>query len=229
MHILRGTARALAGGGAVAEAADPLLTGLLAWYRADGTDRSGNANDLTAAGTPGTAAGVGAVAGSAMSLSELNYFTRDDLVTSGAMTLAAWLYGDTAGEFMLVGQRAAVVTASTAVALAVTDAFEVYGTDGGGDLAPQSSAITGVWSHIVIATTGAVTKLYQDGAEIATVTRSPVYTDVTTFSVGEPYDVVIPTVLLCEAVGVWSRALSAGEVTTLYGAGSGNPAYDPTA
>jgi hypothetical protein len=223
MHILRGTARALAGGGAAAEAADPLLTGLVAWYRNNGTNRAatGAANNLTPFGSPTTAAGVGAVANSAMSIPTGGdgFSIAAALVAAAPMSLSFWFKRAAAADAVYVVQADG---GSARVMLATYDSEgALTGFDGTAN-ASLSGSLDDSWHHAVVTTDGVTVTSYYDGA-LANAEASVPTTGAETFSV------TCQSEILYEAVGVWSRALSAGEVTTLYGAGSGSPAYDPTA
>lgn len=101
--------------------------------------------------------------------------------------------------------------------------------DGGGSSAYNTTLTTGTWYHLVLTFSGVnaagSSKLYLNGAEVisanlyGTIDYSP-YTDV--FAVGSSRNGSSNfTKGLIDEIGMWSRALSSTEVTSLYNSGSG--------
>ena len=79
--------------------ADSLLTGLLAFYRNNGTDRSGNGNTLTAEGSPGTTTGIGGVAGAAASMGDSKgWVITPPIITVYPYTVNVWANSENVGS-----------------------------------------------------------------------------------------------------------------------------------
>jgi len=89
---------------------------------------------------------------------------------------------------------------------------------------------TGVWYHLVLtfnASTGALI-CYVNGSSYVTNTNASVTSvqnNSLNFSIGAHHTGTRPFDGVIDEVGIWSRALSASDVTTLYNSGSGIP-YD---
>lgn len=108
----------------------------------------------------------------------------------------------------------------------------VYGSNNAGNIFKHYNGITdstGVWLHTVVTWDGTNLKVYRDGADITAGLGKPTdnagtMSDLTRkFRLGAADNVVIqsPHNGQIDAVGLWSRAITAAEVTTLYNAGTG--------
>lgn len=82
---------------------------------------------------------------------------------------------------------------------------------------------TNTWHHLVLSRNGTTLKAYIDGSQVSSTTDSTIIASNQSFKIGRlspagyssHFDGII------DEVGVWNRALTAGEVTSLYNSGSG--------
>lgn len=111
------------------------------------------------------------------------------------------------------------------------NAFGLFlGTDGTGDLvffgnggANDLSITTisgGVWSHVVVTYDGTTLTAYVNGSSAASALRT-LATSAGNTNIGRRTDNTASWDGAIDEVGVWSRALTAGEVTQLYNGGVG--------
>ena len=210
-----------------------LLTGLVAWYRNDETDHSGNGNDATPFGTPEATAGIGGVAGAAVGCSNTDRFTFPDyLVANDApWSMTGWVNRNSASDLELVYWDAEDVDA-----IRLSNTIQVVGGDlkffatpdlEAGELAYQSDLPEGEWVHLAVTFDGAdAVTLYVNGVEVATDTIAAGEQgefNGTQFWLG--IDVGSKSVKY-QFFGVYDLELDAEQVAYLYQGGDG---FDPTA
>jgi hypothetical protein len=198
----------------------PLLTGLVAYYKLDGNlaVASGNGRDLTPSSPTYGAGkiGQGLVTG-AGSRTPLGGMTDD------AASLAAWfkptgigggIYGGTV-EFDPTGTVPGLFGLALFEDDAAPPSLQAF-ADGSAFADEQVTA--GEWSLAVVTWDGDLLHFYVNGAVGPTDTAPPPEGwSGAAFRVATTIDTPTPI----DEVGVWSRALSAGEVATLYNGGEG--------
>lgn len=94
-----------------------------------------------------------------------------------------------------------------------------------------SSYTPGNWYHVVGVRDGTTLRLYVNGSSVGTYTNTDVDDDLSntsTFYIGRHNSTGRFTDGVVDEVGIWSRALSASDVTALYNSGAGLP-YEATA
>ena len=208
------------GGGGGGGGSSSLLTGLLAFYNlSDLTDASGNGNTLT--NNNGVTFSAGKV-GNAMNCNGGSSWLSTDLGTTSQFTASLWISLPTNGTdqhfisnwnlgnnsfFMARGGNGALYGAINS---------SIFNWDGNNT--PISDQ-TYPWIHFVFAYDGSNVKVYTHGQNTNTV-ASGGSVNLSTLNIGRLSGVGGPTGQL-DAVGIWSRALTSGEVTELYNAGTG--------
>jgi len=213
------------GGGA---APSSLLSGLLAYWNLNTTswlDSSGSGNTLTANG------GVSLVSGKInncanfdgdvdesvfMWLSRSNFFNFD----SGNFSVSQWVYFEGSSYYQsLFSTRVdgAATSNSFSVVADLNNKLSFY--DGGftGDLYTFSGSN---WYHLTTVRDGSTINFYVDGSFAASVAKSNPY-EVTSIAMGGHLNGEEPLNGRIDEVGVWNRALTGAEITSLYNAGAG--------
>lgn len=196
---------------AVAAAAAALLTSIKGWYRlgANGTDTSGQSNDLTM--TAPTYAGGKLTAGSGVKTGAMTGATSWSISGwySGAEVLG---FGNGPGVYVEATKNYGLRSESDLVNVLATAVAESE---------TQSGVIANAEHHFAATFASGVLKVYVDGSLANTgAGDAGTYGDFTILS-NDAWQGSI------RMVGVWAnRVLSSGDVTTLYGGGT---PYDPTA
>lgn len=196
---------------------------LLAFYRNDGIDRSGNGHNLTAGGTPGTTIGLGGVANAAMLLDAdvgNNYSLLGQIVPVAVpFTIAGFCKCIASGPFTMLHQDASgqdvfciKISQPTGIATWVIDhaAKQIAVASNPGHAFHHYA---GTWD-------GVTSRFYIDGAEAGNAAFIP-STGMGVFALG-PGDFGQAAL---QYVGVYDAALSAPQVSELYNGGLG---LDPT-
>lgn len=203
-----------------------LTDNLISYYKLD--ESSGNASDsvgsntLTNRGTTGYSSGKinnGAVFDGTnnkrLDISNgLEYKTADD------RTWSFWVNpsGLTAGYFI---DNVGTTNDIRMIVYPETNKITLFAN--GNTKSTATTVSTGNWYHIVVTKSGTTYELYMNGSSQGTVSQGSLtyYSDA--FSLGAPFDgygsLTNGTI---DEVGIWSRALTSGEVTSLYNSGSGN-------
>jgi hypothetical protein len=213
------------------------LIDLEAYYKFnnDGLDASGNGLDLTFTGTEAYATGK---FGNGYDLpgNEANYAARavNDTVldfpgAKATFSISAWVNPTTltaAAGFQSVVEK---VNAALGWGVIVLNDGSVQFAAGGAGLATTATGVvtTGSFQHILVVNDGTTTKIYVDGTEEAS--AASITNNITTepLRIGDratsnsPWDGVI------DEVAIWSRALTAAEITELYNSGSGLELENP--
>jgi hypothetical protein len=223
----------------------PLLNGLLAYWKLDTTgwiDSSGNGRNLTLVGSLSNPAGL--IGNSATGFSNSNYLiTPSGLAPlSGQRTYSAWVYfnSNDIGYQMIFVEGGSSDYQSTQpfyveVNNTITSLFTTALPEDNTWTNVMGTAIvpnTGVWYHLVQTLDGSIGKFYVNGnLEASSAYSDPIAApDIDRFLLGRYYTNIDynenasnPLVLdgKLDEVGVWNRALSQAEVTSLYNAGAG--------
>jgi len=195
-----------------------LLTGLEAYYRFEGDleDASGNGRVLTNNGPAFGAGVIGAGLADGGGLSDPVILTGVSPAT-GEYTAAAWVQ---------------VGGATPLASVNLIDANEGYDVIRIGPRATGVRVVVGSdvtdlpaaagWHHVAQVVGGGQQRVYLDGALAAGPTSTAAWVDGSTGQL----DVQATGGAGTDEVGVWSRALSADEIASLYNGGAG---FDPTA
>ena len=209
---------------------------LLAWYRNNGTDTSGNGNNLSGTVTQGT--GFNGAANAAMVFSGSGVLQRTAIFSTTNWSIAFW-YKVAAGAYNIVFVSQLNDDFITRVPF-TSGGNDTGGTDGLNteagvrDLGGFTGATTGTgvtantWFHFAATYDGTTALLYKNGTQVATATVSlPAISSSfpNAFKIGQG-DGTAPAAPYAQWVGCWSRALSGSEVSSLYNGGTG---FDPTA
>jgi hypothetical protein len=238
----------LGSGTFAATAPSSLLTGLLAYWKFDNNgsagvsllDSSGNSRTLSAPnGTGGVSLGTGKINGSAsFSGDNQTYFTRDGTFLDGEndeYSISAWVKTTLANDVLIVDQATGVNWIGSTITLDMFSNGRIYGTIFWGveeenpiyDRVVGSASINnGNWHHTVFTwkRTGSL-KVYVDGALDGSLSSSGNYANSPTNNLSinsnSNGDFAIGRNVNIDEVGIWSKELSASEITSLYNAGAG--------
>jgi hypothetical protein len=152
---------------------------------------------------------------------------------TGDLTVSGWIYfitipsGSSSAWILGRGVTSATTPAYSGFGLAGYSSTAYWYTGGGGAYSNATDTITtGQWYHMVGTRSGTTTKLYIDGALVSTVTTPSVYDvdNALNAAIGAIYTTgwFTPTDGYIWDTAVWSRELSAAEVTEIYNAGNAN-------
>jgi len=220
----------------------PLLIGLLAYWKLDTTgwiDSSGNGRNLTLVGSLSNPAGL--LGNSASGFSGNDYLiTPSGLAPlSGKRTYSCWVYfnSNDIGYQIIWGQGGTEDYQSTYPFIIETNnqitswfttenGYWTNGIDSG--IIPD----TDVWYHLVLTFDGSIGILYVNGTSVGSseYSGSILAPDIDRFLLGKYYTDInyndnefnpLPLDGKIDEVGVWDRALSQEEITSLYNAGAG--------
>jgi hypothetical protein len=216
-------------------ASSTLLTGLVSYWKmgeASGTivDSTGTNSSSANTGTYGNAGKLGnCITYSAGQLTTLSNISGFGMNRTGAYSIALWMKVTASlGAFaMLIG--AAIANDAPSLYLAASAGDPQYAlrfaTENNTTEATSDPVFThDVWYHIIMVKNGTAVTLYINGSSVGTGTESNAYvndplTPATIFigSDGAGSDFIGAI----DEVGVWSKALSAGEIAELYNSGTG--------
>ena len=235
----------LGSGTFAATAPSSLLTGLLAYWKFDNNgsggvsllDSSGNSRTLTAPnGTGGVSLGTGKINGSAsFSGDNQTYFTRDGTFLDGdndEYSISAWVKTTLANDVLIVDQATGDNWIGSTIQFDMFSDGRIYGSIFWSDTpdydrAEGSSSINnGNWHHTAFTwkRTGLL-KVYVDGTLDGSLSSSGNYANTPTnnLSINSNADgsYAIGRNANIDEVGIWSKELSASEITSLYNAGAG--------
>ncbi|MEJ0053546.1 MAG: LamG domain-containing protein [bacterium] len=164
-----------------------------------------------------------------------HYFTADDLTQNGLdvtgdMTLACWVkFGSQPPDMYPILAKWGGPSDANSYRLAYANAGGTgalfFGTNGSSNeqvTIPQTLS-DGAWYYIAATASGTTGTIYVNGAGIGTGTVAETKNDSSTaFGLGYQAGGNISGDQLQDECGVWSRALTAGEIAELYNGGAGN-------
>lgn len=209
-----------------------LLTGLVGYWKLD--ESSGTAADSEGSNT-GTVTGTvtqGATGkiGTAYTFigggsSYLNCGTDASLRITSAGSISAWIYQTSSGPYSTVVGNDDFdtdrhgynffVRADGTVSLELASASAAQSINGG-------TITNNAWHHIVATWDGSNVHIYIDGVDGGAVSQTVTPTQNTSsFRIANASVGTYDFTGTIDEVGVWSRALTSGEVTSLYNSGSG--------
>lgn len=218
-----------------------LTDNLMGAWRFDSalTDSSGRGNDLTGSGSPGYAAGK---LGNALSLTGTEYAYRADnadLSVAGPFTIVSWInvtgtnFSFIATKHGAAGQREwDFRLQNNAGAPGTSRNLEIFVSNNGTALTGAASTGTlvtpSVWHMVAGGYDGSLVWVQVDnGTVFSTAYSSGVFDSTSEFRIGSRADTgSFKMIGLQDMTMLWDRALTAGELTTLYNSGNG---HDPTA
>jgi hypothetical protein len=165
------------------------------------------------------------------------------LKPASAVSISAWVkqdainyYGQIAGMATDTGSKESGYSVLSDNSIGGTAGYVAWisaGADADGNYMSKNTGYTlGQWNHIAMTYNGSQTKVYVNGTAATPGTSESGnidYTYVTSFYIGVYWTPVggqtqwwLPYKGLIDDVGVWNRALSAGEISWLYNGGTGN-------
>ena len=212
-----------------------LLTNLTSYYKFD--ESSGNPADSVGSNTltnNGTVTYVAAKInnGANLAIASSQFLSRaSQSFNSTAGTISAWVkltsQPSVAGYSFCIFSTSPNTGAEGVDFLMSSDAtpvIRVYFGNAAGGVASHTTALTnGVWYHMVATWTTARKDIYLDGTLVGSNTNAQTQTaGSTTAYVGNQS--AAPTRyadMVVDEMGIWSRAITAAEVTELYNGGSG--------
>lgn len=210
------------GGGGGGGGSSSLLTGLLAFYNlSDLTDASGNGNTLT--NNNGVTFSAGKI-GNAATFNGTNSYLRTTIpglatATSGDFSIACWVFlneSAQADDYILSQPGGAGLRWGSNG----HNAF-IF-NNGQADNVWLSNLTKNAWYHVGVVASGNNLLMYVNGSLQATLNKQSypsleelVIGQLSTNNFGYAWNDRI------DAVGLWNRALTSGEVTELYNAGTG--------
>jgi len=216
-----------------------LLTGLVAYYKLDhtsgttATDEIGS-NDGTEGGTV-TEDQAEAISGRSVLFSNTGYFdmgNTEDLSVGGEGSISVWVYcvsdpttsaNNLVGKINFTTDREGYHIWLYGTTAPYTIRAQIASSSARDQFEHTTTLTTGQWYHIVYtwSDNDNIHKLYLNGGEPITdaFTLTPV-TNVNNFRIGRnDYGSMVGSYV--DEVGVWSRALTADEITELYNGGNG--------
>lgn len=216
-----------------------LLTGLQAYYKLD--ESSGNASDssgnsFTLTNTGSTPYGTGKINNGAQfnrtnnrrlaSGSNLNFNWSNDYSWSFWVNMNAFVNS----EYLIDHVTTSGSDRRMIFYTGADSRFRIFAS--GNEAVSSSSFSTGVWYHIVGVKSGSNWTLYVNNISEATTTSSTIDYTANDMALGAAYDGFgANSNATIDEVGFWNKALTAGEISTLYngGAGLSYPFSTPTA
>lgn len=222
-----------------------LATGLVSYWELEEVSNgsapvtridSHGSNDLTDNNTVGSATGIQGN-GADMEKDNNEYLSITDASQTGLgitnnISISAWVKLESNSSVMTIAGKWASSNLSFLFYIAGNELIWRSG-DSGSNNAEADGAFTwslGTWYHVAVTYSSGAVTLYVNGADITvdgTGLGTSIYNGTAPFIIGsnannptgEDFDGVI------DEVGVWSRVLSASDVTALYNGGAGIP-YD---
>lgn len=207
-------------GGAGAGHANSLLTDLWSWYRNNGTDWSGNGRHMESTpGDPGTTTGIGGESDAAIDGDGINWWQLSgvEAFSGPAFSLSGWARATSEHTIVYCHELFNFVRAGIGLEPAVAKGL-VNGTAVTWD---DAGVTDGEFHHLVLTFDDGTARLYVDGELRATQSPLSMEYDISVIRIAGTTSPGSAT----QFVGIWSRALSADEVSHLFNGGDG---YDPT-
>ena len=215
------------GGLSVNRGASPLLNGLLAYWKLDTTswlDSSGNGNTLASFASSGSqvSTATGKIGDSAL-FSGSNYLSKDSFFITTNCSFSFWFKSSvTSGADLGVG----IVDA---VGGFYNNGFRFLSIDGVIYFQAPSTIVAnsvdsycdGTFHHAVGTADGSTIKIYIDGSFKQENSNDLGEVAVSDMAIGSYGDGLAQSGTQIDEVGVWNRALTGVEITSLYNAGAG--------
>ena len=196
-----------------------LLAGLQAFYKlSDTSDSSGNNNTLTVNGNVQFASGK---IGDAAGINGGKLTSSVNFQLNGEFTFSSWVYlNDINTEYGLYGSNGQVIAIYQG---------QVYSNTGNGFVfIPDAYVQAGEWTFITINTAPTISNIWINGTKTSFNADAGSFgLGITNISIGcilRDYNPATPDNSLngqIDAVGIWNRALTEGEVSALYNSGNG--------
>lgn len=221
MNLLTGCGRRV--GGAV-----DMTTGLAAFWPLNNvyTDSSGNGNTLSAVGSPDFTTSGPLNRKILRSPTTSDYAERDGFVVgSGDISIGGWFYYPGAANTFMVQCDDGVI--SNFIALRWVTGTHLYFNCGGLTAAVGPTTLSTGWHHIFGTYDGSAARLYHNSILLATASGTATYptTVAPKTRILGSYDGVAVANVLASLASIWSIALNARQISTLYNGGVG---FDPT-
>jgi len=209
-----------------------LLTNLVSYYKFDentGTTvgDSVGSNTGTWDGSPSGQWTTGKINSGGYIDGNLNHVTIPDspsLDFTTAVSISCWIYkSDLAGNRDIISKRSAWGTTSIPFEL-TTDGTNISWRVIGNSTYPtlNASLVINTWYHIVATWDGTTQYIYVNGSSIGSTSRTgTITTNTTAVEIGMLPGGGENFLGTIDEVGIWSRALTSTEVTTLYNSGAG--------
>lgn len=212
---------------------DAFNRGLVSWHRMEANDRnganttivdwSGNRNTLTLAVAP--TLGPGKVGGALVLNGTTQYATAANAMPSGAAvrTVMGWIKTTNTGGQVFYGSGSAGTSNVFAIGSGFSTGGVVYFVGYGDDFQGNATLSDGVWHHVGVTYDGTNLRIYVDGRQDSTTTKT-LNTASTGLAVGTaPWNVggnfLAGSV---DEVRMFTRVLAASEFAQIYGSTSGN-------
>jgi len=204
-------------------ALSPLLNGLLAYWKLDTNswiDSSGNANTLTYFGSQvSTPAGK---IGNSASFSGSNYLYRNSFSITTNCSFSFWFKSSVSeGVDLGVGVVEVNVGFSGGFRLLSIDGVIYFQAPSEVVATSVSSYCDGTFHQAVGTSDGSTIRMYIDGSFKQATTDNLGTVSLSDMAIGSYGDGLAQSGTQIDEVGVWNRALSQAEITSLYNAGAG--------
>ena len=201
-----------------------LSGGLQAFYRlSDLTDASGNGNTLTNVG--GVNFGSGKI-GNAAVFNGSNRLTTSSNISIGSsdFSISSWV------NFSSLGNNIVNLIMATNAGVSLYYAKSWYGTVD--KLVVSKYGVSNQrdeywvpnlsqWYHIAVTRSGSDMKVFIDGSNLGITTNNEAYSQSEPLQIGGEPNTMTSYDVSMDAVGIWNRALTLGEVSSLYNSGAG--------
>lgn len=212
-----------------------LLTGLISYWKLDGnsTDSVSSNNGTDTAITYNTSNGIiNQGAGFNNTSSVINFGTGTNLKPSPAVSVSLWIKTSSAVSREIFLKSSNGNGGVYSYSIAVTDSthissrVNISATPTFSDLSATASVTNGAFHHIVMTYDTGTHKLYVDGSNVATggSGSAPFYSGDFPCIIGADYNGGVASPFFngdVDEAGIWGKALTQAEVTTLYNGGVG--------
>src|SRR3990167_2612693 len=212
-------------------------TGLVSYWKMD--ESSGNAADSHGSNTlvnnNTTAYATGKINnGADLETGSSNFFSIADASQSGldfssALTFSLWVRFETFTGTALIfkrtdgGGQESFRFQMNATSISLTTSSD--GTTNDGSVSVDHTAVTTTWYHVVVTKDGTTVKFYVNGAEVSAnltgTVPATIFNGTGAFRVGSNEGISNFFDGIMDEISVWSRALSASEISLLYNLSSG--------
>ena len=199
-----------------------LSDNLIEYWTMENTSGSLSVANLTAVGSPSTVAGKVNNGRQYVGGTSRDDFTYSTAISTGSLSM--WFkYTSIANSLgRLVNKTHPGVSDVLITYIDTSDRFNVVINDSANLNTSFSTLSTGTWYHYVVTWDGSNVKTYKNGSlETNAVSTKTVQSDSAVYSIGGTGANLQGISGIVDEVGLWSRALSATEVSQLYNSGTG--------